>query len=96
MIKSGKYTDYCENISPNDADKTCKDVGSRKKYDLKCKTDPIWQTYNRAYKAHYARYMKKKMSISEFEKWSTWAISWRTKAENDEISIDEYVLEIKK
>ncbi len=96
LIKSGKYTDYCENTSPQDKSKTCREVGSRKKYDDKCKTDPVWQTYNRAYKAHYARYMKKKMTISEFEKWSAWAVEWRTKAENDEISLEEYIKEIKK
>lgn len=90
LIQSGKYTDYCENTAPQDPTKTCRDVGSRKKYDDKCKTDPIWQTYNRAYKAHYARYMKKKMTVAEFEKWSAWAVIWRTKAENDEISFDEY------
>lgn len=29
-----------------------RDVGSKRRYDDKCKNDPIWQTYNRAYKAH--------------------------------------------
>ncbi len=57
----------------DDPTKTCRDVGSRRRYDDKCKNDPIWQTYNRAYKAHYARYMKKKMTISEFEEWSQFA-----------------------
>ncbi len=96
LIKSGKYTDYCERKSPQDKTKTCKDVGSRKRYDDKCKTDPVWQAYNRAYKAHYARYMKKKMTVSEFEKWSAWAVEWRTKAENEEVEFEEYVREIKR
>ncbi|WP_317856011.1 DUF6076 domain-containing protein [Chakrabartyella piscis] len=96
LIKSGKYTDYCDSHAPQDNSKTCREIGSRKKYDDKCKTDPVWQTYNRAYKAHYARYMKKKMTVAEFEKWSAWAVEWRTKAENDEISFEEYVTEIKK
>lgn len=29
-----------------------RDVGSKRRYDDKCKNDPIWQAYNRAYKAH--------------------------------------------
>lgn len=96
LIQSGKYTDYCERTAPQDSTKTCREVGARKRYDDKCKNDPVWQGYNRAYKAHYARYMKKKMTVSEFEQWASWAIQWRTKAENDEISIDEYLSKIKK
>ena len=96
MIPSGKYTDYCDHTAPQDSTKTCREVGARKRYDDKCKNDPVWQGYNRAYKAHYARYMKKKMTVSEFEQWASWAIQWRTKAENDEISIEEYLSEIKK
>jgi len=65
-------------------------VGARKKYDDKCKTDPVWLTYNRAYKAHYARYMKKKMTVSEFEQWSAYAIELREKAIKNEMKFEEY------
>lgn len=96
LIKAGKYSCFCNNISPNDNSKTCKEIGSRKRYEDKCKSDPIWQTYNRAYKAHYARYMKKKMTVSEFSEWSDFAIILRTKAENEEIPFEDYVRDIKK
>ena len=56
----------------------------------------IWQTYNRAYKAHYARYMKKKMTISEFEEWSRFASKIRDKAIAGEISYDDYYTQIRK
>jgi hypothetical protein len=49
-------------------------------YDDKCKNDPVWQGYNRAYKAHYARLYEKKMTVSEFEQWRA-GIQWRTKAQ---------------
>ena len=62
----GKYFSYCDRKFKEDPTKTCRDVGSRRRYGDKCKNDPIWQTYNRAYKTHYARYMKKKMTIAEF------------------------------
>ena len=62
----------------------------------KCKNDPIWQTYNRAYKAHYARYMKKKMTISEFEKWSRFASSLRDKAIAGEVKFEQYYVDIRK
>ena len=64
LIRAGKYYSYCDRQLKDEPDKTCRDVGSRRCYDDKCKSDPVWQTYNRAYKAHYARYMKKKMTVS--------------------------------
>ena len=67
LIRAGKYYSYCDRPLKDKPDKTCRDVGSKKRYDDNCKSDPVWQTYNRAYKAHYARYMKKKMTVSEFE-----------------------------
>ncbi len=96
LLKSSYYNEFCDNIAPGQKKKTCQDVGSRKKYDDKCKNDPVWQTYNRAYKAHYARYMKKKMTISEFEKWSAWAIVIRDKVLRGEMDFDEYSRELKK
>lgn len=90
LLRGGKYTDYCESPLPDDPQKTCRDVGARKKYDEKCKTDPVWLTYNRAYKAHYARYMKKKMKVAEFEKWSTYAVELREKAASGELNYDVY------
>ncbi len=41
-------------------------VDSLQSYEKKYKNDPIWQTYNRAYKAHYARYLKKKMTVANY------------------------------
>ena len=96
LIKGGKYFCYCDNPLKDNPDKTCRDVGSRERYGNKCKNDPIWQTYNRAYKAHYARYMKKKMTISEFEEWSRFASDIRDKAIAEKISFDEYYTQIRK
>jgi hypothetical protein len=96
LIRGGKYYSYCDNPLPDDPDKTCRDVGARKRYDDKCKTDPVWQTYNRAYKAHYARYMKKKMTVSEFEEWSRFASELRDKAIAEEIPFEQYYAAIRK
>lgn len=73
-----------------DESKTCRDIGSRKKYDEKCRTDPIWLAYNRAYKAHYARYMKKKMTAAQFERWSRYAAELRDMAEQGEVDLEDY------
>lgn len=96
LIQGGKYFSYCDRKLKEDPTKTCRDVGSRRRYDDKCKNDPIWQTYNRAYKAHYARYMKKKMTISEFEEWSRFASEIRDKAIAGEIPFDDYYTQIRK
>ena len=55
MLPFGKYSDSCENPLPADPGKACRSASARKKYDEKCKTNPVWLAYNRAYKAHYAR-----------------------------------------
>lgn len=60
------------------------------------KRDPIWLAYNRAYKAHYTRYMKKKMTVSEFEEWSRQAVVWRIQAEQGKLKLTEYEILLKK
>lgn len=80
----------------DELDKSCRDVGSKRSYEKKCKNDPVWQTYNRAYKAHYARYMKKKMTVAEFEEWSRFASDFRDKALVGEIPFDLYYTDIRK
>ena len=96
LINAGIYSDYCENPLAEDKTKTCRMVSARKKYDTKCKEDPIWNIYNKAYKAHYARIAKKKMTKAEFEAWSRYAVELREQAERNEISFEEYVRTIKK
>ncbi|MDE6726108.1 MAG: hypothetical protein K2J79_10950 [Ruminiclostridium sp.] len=96
LIKGSWYYTYCDRKLRKEPGKTCRDVGSKRRYDDKCKNDPVWQTYNRAYKAHYARYMKKKMTVSEFEEWSRFASEIRDRALAGEIEFDKYYEEIRK
>ena len=96
LIAAGIYSDYCENPLTEDETKTCRMVRARKKYDTKCKEDPLWLIYNRAYKAHYARYLKKKMTTAQFEQWSRYAVELREQAVRKESSFEEYVQTIKK
>lgn len=95
LQRTGKYSSYCERPLKDDKTKTCRDVGAKRKYADKCKTDPVWLTYNRAYKAHYARYMKKKMTTAEFEQWSRYAVELREKALAEELDLEEYIRIIK-
>lgn len=52
--------------------------------------DPIWLAYNRAYKTHYARYLKKKMTTAQFEQWSRYAVELRQRAEAGEMELADY------
>ena len=90
LISGGRYFSYCDSPLPDEPDKTCRDVGARRRYGDKCKNDPVWQTYNRAYKAHYARYMKGKMSAEEFERWSSYAVSLRDQAADGTLGSAQY------
>ena len=42
------------------------------------------------------RYLKKKMTQAEFQKWADYAIEMRTKALDGNVEYDEYVREMKK
>ncbi len=96
LLTGGLFSDYCTRPIPDMYGKVCRDMGHRKKYADKIKTNPYWNVYNKAYKTHYARYMKKKMSQSEFMKWADYAIELRTKAENGEMEFGDYEREIRK
>jgi hypothetical protein len=96
LLEGGKYASYCDRPLKNEPGKTCRDVGARKRYGDKCRTDPVWLVYNRAYKTHYARYMKKQMTVAEFERWSAWAVEIRTDAEDGKLALEEYRTRIRK
>ena len=96
LLQNGYYSDYCERIAPGETSKICRDVGARKRFDEKVKQDPVWLAYQRAYKAHYARVMKKKMSKPDFAEWTDMAIALRGKALNNEIAFEEFLQIIKK
>ncbi len=86
---------YSKTVSSNPL-RTCRDVSFRKSYTQKIKSDPVWQIYTRAYKQHYARFMKKTMSKTEFAQWAEYALDLRQKALDGEIEIEEYTELIRK
>lgn len=94
LICGAWYYTYCDNPLADEPEKTCRDVGSKRRYDEKCKNNPVWQTYNRAYKAHYARY--KKMTVAEFEEWSRFASEIRDRALTGGIPYEQYYADIRR
>lgn len=90
LLTAGLFSDYCTREIKGMNGRICRDMGHRKKYADKIKTNPYWNVYTKAYKQHYARYLKKKMSQAEFVKWADYALELRAKAENGEIEFDVY------
>ena len=95
LLESAYYSDYCTREIEGMNGKRCRDLGHRKKYADKIKNDPVWLTYSRAYKAHYARFLKKKMTQAEFQVWADYALDLRQQALDGAISFEEYQAEIK-
>ena len=96
LLTAGSFSDYCTRVIERMDGRTCRDMGHRKKYADKIRSNPYWNVYSKAYKQHYARYMKKKMTQAEFAEWADYALELRDKAENGEIEFEVYVEEIRK
>ena len=96
LLTAGIFSDYCTREIEGMDGRTCRDMGHRKKYADKIKNNPCWNVYSKAYKQHYARYMKKKMTQAEFSEWADYALELRNKAENGEIEFEVYEAEIRK
>lgn len=92
----GYYSEYCENIIVNETKKTCREVGSRASFDQKIKNSPVLFEYQKAYKTHHARYVKKKMTENELSEWKDFALKMRDKALTGEIDFVKYLDAIKK
>ena len=95
IMKHTTFSNFCTRKIKG-SDKTCREVGFRMNYENKIKSDPVWLTYSRAYKTHYARYMKKRMTQIEFMKWADYALELRQKALDGELSFEEYYELIRK
>ena len=90
LLKALWYSDYCTRPVGGMEGKVCRDVGQRKKFADKVKNDPVWLTYSRAYKTHYARYLKKKITQKEFQVWADYALELRQKALDGVLGFEEY------
>jgi hypothetical protein len=90
IMKHTTFSHYCKRLVSSNPPKTCRDNAMSHNFKEKIKSNPVWEIYNRAYKQHYARYMKKKMSKSQFAEWGDYAIELRQKAADGELEIEEY------
>ena len=61
---------YCTDPAPEDASKTCREIGAASSFKDKVANNEVWQVQQRAYKKYYARTMRKDMTKAEFEAWT--------------------------
>jgi hypothetical protein len=103
LQEKGFSYEYCNNIAPNETDKTCREIGSLASFRDKVKNNEIWQIHQRAYKKYYARVLKKKMSKSEFLVWAenaerlrdqTLELAEIEKRDGRELALDNYISRI--
>lgn len=92
----GYFSEYCEKVAPGEQRKTCREVAARLSFDKKLKGNPILFEYQKAYKTHHARYVKKKMTEKEMIMWKTSALKLRDKALAGEVEFQVFVQTIKK
>ena len=96
IMKHTTFSHFCTRAVSSNPLRTCRDVGFRKSYVQKIQSDPVWLIYTRAYKQHYARFMKTTMSKTEFAQWAEYALDLRQKALDGEIGVEEYTELIRK
>ena len=75
FIAENMKNEYCGGIAQGEK-RPCSEIGSARTYQNRVKKDEIYTLYQRAYKTHFARIKKKKMTQTEF---NTWAIEAKQK-----------------
>lgn len=67
FLETTKYhTVYCDRIAPNEANKTCRQVGAQHYEKEKIKNSPIHQLYKKCYKKLNQRYNRGTITLGEF------------------------------
>ena len=94
FIAENLKNEYCNGIAPNE-NKPCSEIGSQRVYQSKVKKDEAYTLYQRAYKTHFARIKKGKMTQMEFSAWGIEGKQKMTDAREGRISMDEYAAWLK-
>lgn len=79
----GPTFSYCQDVAPDETEKTCRDIGAAASFHAKVRNNDVWNTHQRAYKKYYARVSKKAMTKPEFELWACEAERLRDTALHD-------------
>lgn len=83
------HTIYCDQIAPNETDKTCRDVGALNKQKEKVENSPIHQLYKKCYKKLNQRYNRQTITLDEFNRLIAEIVELRESALIGNLSITE-------
>ncbi len=61
-------TFYCNEKSPENSNRTCRQIGAKNKHKEKAENDPIVQTYNKARNKYYQQKFRGNISDEEYDK----------------------------
>lgn len=82
-------TEYCNRVYVGET-RSCKEIGAMQNYKAKIAGDKINEAYNKAYKRNNSRVRNKKMSQSDFLKWSEQARKMRNDCHANKIGFEEF------
>jgi hypothetical protein len=88
FVVRNRKTVYCNRIFKDN--KSCSIIGSSEAFQKKLKSEKELEIYNRAYKTHYARCKKGKMSRQEFESWCDHAKTKLSDVRTGNLDIDSF------
>ena len=94
FIAENMKNEYCNGYAKNEV-KPCSEIGSTRTYQNRIKKDEIYAIYQRAYKTHFARIKKGKMTQAAFSTWSIESKQKMADAREGRLSMEEYVAWLK-
>lgn len=89
FVAENLKNEYCSYISKGE-NRPCFEVGPTKIYQNRMKSDEAYVLYQRAYKTHYARFMKQKINQNQFNIWSLDAKNRLELVRNGKMDILDY------
>jgi len=94
FVAENMKNEYCNGYAPNEK-RPCTEIGSARAYQNKVKKDEIYTLFQRAYKTHFARIKKGKMTPAAFNIWSIEGKQKMADAREGKITTDEYLAWLK-
>jgi len=82
--------EYCDRIY-GDTDRKCSKIGAMLRYEKKVAVNPILEAHKKAYRRFHSRTRTKKMTQTEFLKWSEDASQKRDECLAGELSLEDFV-----
>lgn len=94
FVVNNRKTVYCDRI--DDSGACCSAIGSNRTFQQKLAEDEALKLYTRAYKTHFARVRKKKMTQEDFSDWCSNAKGNLNKVRRGELAISTFQEWLKK